>query len=147
MSIKISPRLLGSRLAGLPFSWTWLPRRALYSLLPALSLARSLCLVGCVILWLWADGWMRAVWSARGGGRLGRHSRFLAVSSWSSLAWFLLLRDVTMAETAYFSRRLTDRGRGSPVAMFAETRILCGQLRTHASIVAHIRTGRSVSQC
>jgi len=42
-----------------------------------------------------------------------------------------------MAETAYFSRRLTDRGRGmhyppptttSPVAMFAETRILCGQL-------------------
>jgi len=52
MSIKISPRLLGSRLAGLPFSWTWLPRHALYSVLPALSLA-----VSCWLRYLVALGW------------------------------------------------------------------------------------------
>jgi hypothetical protein len=67
-----SPRLLGSRLerAGLPFpfSWSW----------TCFSPPRSLGGVSCSWLrYLVALGRRMDVWSARGGGRLGRHSPFL----------------------------------------------------------------------
>lgn len=100
-----SPRLLGSRLerAGLPFLS---PGPGPAS--PRLARSAVSLVLGCVILWLWADGW---TYGAREGAvALEGTPRFLAVSS--SLAWVFLLVDVTMAQTAYSSRRLTDRIRG-----------------------------------